>query len=117
MESVLPGCISRPDDECRRKVIDLQAEIGIIAAFLASPGPHPGGFPPDPSGQPTRDALMRHYEIVFIVHPDQSEQVPGMIERYRQLVTSAPGASIASRTGDAGNSPSRSRKSTRRITC
>ena len=29
---------------------------------------------------------MRHYEIVFIVHPDQSEQVPGMVERYRQLV-------------------------------
>jgi small subunit ribosomal protein S6 len=29
---------------------------------------------------------MRHYEIVFIVHPDQSEQVPGMIERYRQMV-------------------------------
>ncbi len=34
---------------------------------------------------------MRHYEIVFIVHPDQSEQVPGMIERYRQLVTSRAG--------------------------
>ncbi len=30
---------------------------------------------------------MRHYEIVFIVHPDQSEQVPGMIERYRSMVT------------------------------
>lgn len=29
---------------------------------------------------------MRHYEIVFIVHPDQSEQVPAMIERYRALV-------------------------------
>ena len=29
---------------------------------------------------------MRHYEIVFIVHPDQSEQVPAMIERYRNLV-------------------------------
>ncbi|HTN94605.1 MAG TPA: 30S ribosomal protein S6, partial [Gallionella sp.] len=28
---------------------------------------------------------MRHYEIVFIVHPDQSEQVPAMIERYRTL--------------------------------
>ena len=26
---------------------------------------------------------MRHYEVVFLVHPDQSEQVPGMIERYR----------------------------------
>jgi len=34
---------------------------------------------------------MRHYEIVFIVHPDQSEQVPAMIERYRTLVTSNDG--------------------------
>ena len=34
---------------------------------------------------------MRHYEIVFIVHPDQSEQVPGMVERYRSLVTSKGG--------------------------
>ncbi len=34
---------------------------------------------------------MRHYEIVFIVHPDQSEQVPGMIERYRQTVTGRSG--------------------------
>src|SRR5688572_28020217 len=34
---------------------------------------------------------MRHYEIVFIVHPDQSEQVPGMIERYRQLVSGRGG--------------------------
>ena len=30
---------------------------------------------------------MRHYEIGFIVHPDQSEQVPGMVERYRAIVT------------------------------
>jgi small subunit ribosomal protein S6 len=29
---------------------------------------------------------MRHYEIVFLVHPDQSEQVPAMIERYRGLI-------------------------------
>ena len=34
---------------------------------------------------------MRHYEIVFIVHPHQSEQVPGMIERYRQTVTGRSG--------------------------
>lgn len=34
---------------------------------------------------------MRHYEIVFIVHPDQSEQVPAMIERYRTLVTGRNG--------------------------
>jgi len=29
---------------------------------------------------------MRHYEIVFIVHPDQSEQVPAMVERYRGMI-------------------------------
>ena len=34
---------------------------------------------------------MRHYEIVFIVHPDQSEQVPQMVERYRGMVTSKAG--------------------------
>lgn len=34
---------------------------------------------------------MRHYEIVFIVHPDQSEQVPAMIERYKSTVTSQGG--------------------------
>ncbi len=34
---------------------------------------------------------MRHYEIVFIVHPDQSEQVPAMIDRYRGMVTSKGG--------------------------
>ncbi|MEQ1602964.1 MAG: 30S ribosomal protein S6 [Methylophilaceae bacterium] len=34
---------------------------------------------------------MRHYEVVFIVHPDQSEQVPAMIERYRALITSNGG--------------------------
>ncbi len=34
---------------------------------------------------------MRHYEIVFIVHPDQSEQVPGMVDRYRQMVSGRGG--------------------------
>jgi small subunit ribosomal protein S6 len=34
---------------------------------------------------------LRHYEIVFIVHPDQSEQVPGMIERYRNTITTGKG--------------------------
>ena len=34
---------------------------------------------------------MRHYEIVFLVHPDQSEQVPAMIERYRSIIESAQG--------------------------
>lgn len=43
-----------------------------------------GGF--NPQGD-----VMRHYEIVFIVHPDQSEQVPAMVERYRTLVTGKNG--------------------------
>ncbi|MCK9260062.1 MAG: 30S ribosomal protein S6 [Azoarcus sp.] len=34
---------------------------------------------------------MRHYEIVFIVHPDQSEQVPAMIDRYKTIVTARTG--------------------------
>jgi len=34
---------------------------------------------------------MRHYEVVFIVHPDQSEQVPGMVDRYRQMVSGRNG--------------------------
>ena len=34
---------------------------------------------------------MRHYEIVFLVHPDQSEQVPAMIDRYRSLIEGASG--------------------------
>ena len=34
---------------------------------------------------------MRHYEIVFLVHPDQSEQVPAMIERYKGMVTGRNG--------------------------
>ncbi|MGO2132684.1 MAG: 30S ribosomal protein S6 [Halomonas sp.] len=34
---------------------------------------------------------MRHYEIVFMVHPDQSEQVPAMVERYTGLVTENAG--------------------------
>lgn len=34
---------------------------------------------------------MRHYEIVFLVHPDQSEQVPAMVERYRAMVEKGEG--------------------------
>ena len=34
---------------------------------------------------------MRHYEVVFIVHPDQSEQVPAMVERYRNAVGARQG--------------------------
>jgi small subunit ribosomal protein S6 len=34
---------------------------------------------------------MRHYEIVLLIHPDQSEQVPAMLERYKTLVTNGGG--------------------------
>jgi small subunit ribosomal protein S6 len=43
---------------------------------------------------------MRHYEIVFLVHPDQSEQVPAMVERYQGIVTGSGGA--VHRTEDWG---------------
>lgn len=35
--------------------------------------------------------MLKHYEIVFLVHPDQSDQVPGMIDRYRSLIEQAGG--------------------------
>src|SRR5580700_7639551 len=35
---------------------------------------------------------MRHYEIVFLVHPDQSEQVPAMVERYKGMIAAGNGA-------------------------
>ena len=37
---------------------------------------------------------MRHYEVVFLVHPDQSEQVSGMIERYSQMVSESGGKEL-----------------------
>lgn len=43
---------------------------------------------------------MRHYEIVFLVHPDQSEQVPGMIERYSNLISQ--GGGVIHRSEDWG---------------
>jgi len=47
-----------------------------------------------------KESLMRHYEIVFIVHPDQSEQVGAMVERYRNMVTQ--GGGIVHRLEDWG---------------
>ena len=43
---------------------------------------------------------MRHYEVVFMVHPDQSDQVPGMIERYRAMIERGGGS--VHRTEDWG---------------
>ena len=34
---------------------------------------------------------MRHYEVVFLIHPDQSEQVPAMVERYQGIITGSGG--------------------------
>jgi small subunit ribosomal protein S6 len=42
---------------------------------------------------------MRHYEIVLLIHPDQSEQVPAMLERYKGLVTAGGGKVHRSRMG------------------
>jgi len=43
---------------------------------------------------------MRHYEIMFLVHPDQSEQVPGMVERYEGIISKHQG--IIHRKEDLG---------------
>ncbi|MBA4343922.1 MAG: 30S ribosomal protein S6 [Methylibium sp.] len=43
---------------------------------------------------------MRHYEIVLLIHPDQSEQVPAMLERYKSLITT--GGGVVHRVEDWG---------------
>jgi len=58
---------------------------------------------------------MRHYEVVFMVHPDQSEQVPGMVDRYSKIVEAA--RSTVLKTGVVATWPIPSKKSTRLITC
>jgi small subunit ribosomal protein S6 len=57
-----------------------------VRLFSALPHPErrPGRLQP-------QGASMRHYEVCFIVHPDQSEQVPAMLERYQSLITSQGG--------------------------
>jgi small subunit ribosomal protein S6 len=37
---------------------------------------------------------MRHYEIILLIHPDQSEQVPAMLERYKGMITAGGGPSL-----------------------
>ena len=59
---------------------------------------------------------MRHYEIVFMVHPDQSEQVPGMIERYTAAITGAEGKITVWKTGAAVSWLTRSTNCTKHTT-
>src|SRR5690606_13915905 len=49
------------------------------------------GCPAGPACPIHKEATMRHYEIVFLVHPDQSEQVPAMIERYKSAIEAGNG--------------------------
>ncbi len=60
---------------------------------------------------------MRHYEIVFIVHPGQREQVPAMVERYRTLVTAKSGLFHRLEAWGRRHLVYPSRKSTKHITC
>jgi len=59
---------------------------------------------------------MRHYEVVFIVHPDQSEQVPAMIERYKTLIEGQQGKMHRIEDWAACSWPTRSRKLPKPIT-
>ena len=51
----------------------------------------PLATPDLPGSSNPKGDMMRHYEIVFLVHPDQSEQVPAMVEKYQALVTESGG--------------------------
>ena len=46
---------------------------------------------------------MRHYEIILLIHPDQSEQVPAMLERYKGMIVAGGGKFTVSKTGVAAS--------------
>ncbi len=60
---------------------------------------------------------MRHYEIVFMVHPDQSEQVPAMVERYTSIVTENAGTVHRLEDWGVVTWLTRSTRSTKPTTC
>src|SRR4029079_12056125 len=80
-----------PRGGCANPLIPLvSAPLRLHGEGLASP--RRGRLPPgNPSRRYPQGATMRHYEIVFLVHPDQSEQVPAMIERYKSLIEADKG--------------------------
>ena len=59
---------------------------------------------------------MRHYEIVFLVHPDQSEQVGGMVERYTKAIEETAARSTVWKTGAVVSWPTPSTTCTRPTT-
>jgi ribosomal protein S6 len=59
---------------------------------------------------------MRHYEIIFLVHPDQSEQVGGMVERYTKLIEEDGGKIHLWKIGAVVNWPTQSTMFTRLTT-
>jgi small subunit ribosomal protein S6 len=67
------------------QVEQVPATEGCAQAFLAAPRMTPR------VATTKRSNTMRHYEICFIVHPDQSEQVPAMIDRYKSMIAANQG--------------------------
>jgi small subunit ribosomal protein S6 len=72
--------------------------LAIIIGYLAATGSTPGGgfhsrasSHSEDGGGIQKECSMRHYEIVLLIHPDQSEQVPAMLERYKGTVTAGGG--------------------------
>ena len=60
---------------------------------------------------------MRHYEIALIVHPDQSNQVDVMMDKYKEDIESSGGKFTVRKTGDVNTLLIQSRKSIKLITC
>src|SRR5881227_2298131 len=80
-----------PSPWCLRQSADLVTICGSLQQRdLASPPKREAAAAEFPARYPQGDN-MRHYEIVFLVHPDQSEQVPAMIERYKGMIAGGGG--------------------------
>jgi small subunit ribosomal protein S6 len=68
----------------------LFSALAVSAGLTLRSGFTPTGSFMSSVGNP-QGAFMRHYEIIVLIHPDQSEQVPAMLERYKTLITTNGG--------------------------
>jgi hypothetical protein len=118
-------CPAGLDREVRAHPASYPLVLPAKTRRMSIPLPHPcrrGGRPAKrliafAQHRPQGAFCMRHYEVVFIVHPDQSEQVPAMIERYRTSITGKNGRIHRLEDWGAASSPIRSPRFTRRTTC
>jgi small subunit ribosomal protein S6 len=83
--------ISRANQRAERVAHRILGQAIIRNSALLHTDSTPGAAHIKPSSGYPQGVSMRHYEIILLIHPDQSEQVPAMLERYKGMITAGGG--------------------------